>query len=241
MLIRSLSEEGLSLFQEHIMGLRSGAAVPTPKWLLDDERTSIAIDLSVDLDNLDFSSRYEMGVYLSESLKSRDVQPLIGSRSFWSWLGLFWFDQFCPADGNGTRKPSMPYNYVLSDDYKHRSRHAVFITWQLVTRYGEAARFLLCGDMSRRGELIEQMMARQDILSLEGVMKLASRLYSDERSGKFKRGAAARDSRGCVSRYVTWLQQLELTYDLYSISADELEDLLPKEFDRFRTKQAAAG
>ncbi|MDZ7685364.1 MAG: hypothetical protein U5O39_10520 [Gammaproteobacteria bacterium] len=81
-------------------------------------------------------------------------------------------------------------------------------------------------------------MARQYYLSCEGVMRLASRLYLDRERHTFKRGAAARASPGCVSRYISWLQQLELNYDLFSVTADELEQLLPAEFDRFRKDNA---
>ena len=31
----------------------------------------------------------------------------------------------------------------MSDDYKRRYRHAVFITWQLVDMHGENAEFML--------------------------------------------------------------------------------------------------
>lgn len=237
MLARALNEQGLSELNEHVVKLREGGSAQTPNWLLDDERTSVALTASVDLETPSFASRYDMGCYVREKLSTLDMQPLMGNRGFWSWLALYWFDQLCPA---GTR-PSMPYNYVLSADYRHRPRHAVFITWQLVSRYGEEARFLLCNDMKNRGELMEQLMARQDMLGLEGVMRLASRLYADPVSGRFKRGAASRKSGGCVSRYVAWLQQLELTYDLYSISATELEELLPREFDRFRRQPVPAG
>jgi hypothetical protein len=241
MLIRTLNDEGMALFQQYVITCRNGGSGAPPLWMLDDDRTSVSMLSSLEVEDRPFTSRYEMGAYLADRLRDLDMQQHMGGKGFWSWLALFWFEQLCPANSAGLRKPSMPYNYILSSDYKHRYRHAIFITWQLVTRYGSAASFLLCNEMRSRGELIEQMMARQDILSLDGVMRLASSLYSDSSTGKFKRGAAARKSGGCVSRYVVWLQQLELTYDLYSISEAELEGLLPKEFERFRTKPASAG
>ena len=94
--------------------------------------------------------------------------------------------------------------------------------------------------MSTRGEMMEQMMARQEIFSMEGVIKLASRLYLDPEKRTFKRGTTTRRKAGCIDRYVSWLNQLKLTYDLFSMSSEDLEELLPDEFDRFRSLEEPA-
>ena len=106
------------------------------------------------------------------------------------------------------------------------------MTWQLVDRYGEDARFML-SKLTARGEIIEQMMARQEFLSSEGAVRLASYLYFDPQSGGFKKGSAARKSAGCIARYIAWLQQLQLTFDIFSTTDRELKQLLPAEFNRF--------
>lgn len=233
MRIRKLTEYGQTEFTSYISRLRDGGVEEIPLWLLEHSDTSVEIEEAIDVEDINFSSRYEMGEYLCKKLKDTKIQKYIGDQGFWSWLALFWFSQLCPENKDKSRNPSMYYNYVLSKDYKHRPRQAVYMSWQLVHMYGEDARFLLCKEMSVRGELIEQLMARQDILSMRGVMTLASSLYTDKSNGQFKRGAAARDSAGCVSRFVSFLQQLELTYDLYMLKKNELEDLLPGEFAKF--------
>lgn len=232
MYIRRLNDNGLAEFERYVERLREEGDVPIPDWLLIDDRTSEALDVSVDLGQNDFESRYELGAYLCSCLGEIDMYSFIGDRGFWSWIALFWFDLLCP-EKNGKRRPLKYYNYVLSADYRHRPRHAIYMTWQLVDRYGEHARFLLSKSVPTRGELIEQLMARQDLLSSEGVMVLASELYSDLNTGGFKRGAASRKSGGCVSRYVAWLQQLDNTYDLFLATADDLKEMLPSEFKRF--------
>jgi len=92
---------------------------------------------------------------------------------------------------------------------------------------------MLCKEPSTRGEIIEQMMARQEIFASDAAMRLASSLYFDEERRSFKRGAAGRTSAGCVARYISWIQQLQLTFDIFSVTLEKLEELLPKEFDRF--------
>jgi len=234
MLIRKLNSDGLKEFENFIENLRNGARRDTPFNLLTDVKTSEEIPDSIEIDQKEFSNRYELGNYLVGQIGDTDIQGHMGDIGFWSALALFWFDQLCPKKQDGSRKPSMSYNYILSEKYNHRPRHAIYSTWQLASQYGEHAKFLLCREMPVRGELIEQMLARQYFLGCEGVMKAASKLYYDEESHSFKRGAAARKSAGCISRYVSWLQQIELTYDLFSISSEDLLTILPSEFDRFR-------
>jgi len=233
MIIRKLNKSGIREFECFIANLRSGGKQNTPDYLLTDPSTSDSLDWDLDLEKREFVDRYELGVYLVEKLNDMDVQKLVGDSGFWSALALFWFDQLCPEKANGSRKPSMVYNYVLSGNYKHRPRHAIYTTWQLVDLLGEDAHFLLSRDLPVRGELIEQLMGRQYFLSCTGVMRAASTLYYDPERKTFKKGAAGRTSAGCGYRFINWLQQLEVNYDLFSMNSDDLVGLMPKEFERF--------
>ncbi len=234
MKIRKLNKSGIKEFERFVENLRNGGKQNTPHYLLTDPATSEPLEFELELDTGKFDSRYELGVYLAEKLNNTDVQKVIGDSGFWSALALFWFDQLCPLKTDGSRKPSMVYNYVLSENYNHRPRHAIFTTWQLVDLYGEHSHYLLSRELPVRGELIEQLMARQYFLSCEGIMQAASKLYYDSERKTFKKGAAGRTSAGCVYRFVNWLQQLEINYDLFSISSEDLIGLMPKEFDRFK-------
>jgi hypothetical protein len=238
MQIRQLNHKGLNEFEKFVRVLRSGTQLNIPHYLLEQEEYSVKVNLDVDVDrNKTFATRFEIGFYLDSLLRNHDIQHLIGDQGFWSWFALLWFEQLCPLK-NGVARPYKEYNYVLSKRYNHRPRHAIYMTWQLVSRYGEAAKFMLCKEPHTRGEITEQLMARQDILSSESAMRLASKLYYDAANGTFKRGAASRKSAGCVSRFISWIQQLQLNYDIYSITAQGLERLLPKEFERFKDKAA---
>jgi hypothetical protein len=231
---RKLNKEGLRRFENHIESLRMGEIIATPQDLLTDNETSEPIDPHIELKNQVFNSRYELGDALVQAIGQQNIQPLVGDSGFWSWLALYWFDQLCPAKADGARRPSMVYNYILSEGYNHRPRHAIFTTWQLVDAYGEISKFLLCKGLSVRGELIEQMMGRQYYMSCAGVIGAAAKLYWDPTEKSFKVGSATRKTAGCVARFITWLQQIELTYDLFSVDADELLKLMPAEFDRFK-------
>ena len=231
---RKLNDHGLREFEKFVVGLKSDNEQNTPIYLLHASESSEKLDVEVEVkDGLQFESRFAMGTYLVDLLNDQDIQKFLGETGFWSWFALLWFDQLCPLNSDDKRKPSMPYNYILSKKYNHRPRHAIFMTWQLVSFYGEDVRFLLSKPPSTRGELVEQLMARQDFYTSRGAVLLANKLYSDPATYGFKRGAAGRGS-GSVVRFISVLQQLQTTYDIFSISMVELDSLYPAEFNRFR-------
>jgi hypothetical protein len=232
--VRRLTDEGIRQFADYVDKQRAGDQPELPVHLLNDPDTSAEVSPTISLGDEDFATRFDLGAYLVDVIGDENIQHLAGDAGFWSWLALYWFEQLCPEDADGNLKPAMVYNYVLSSNYKHRYRHAVYTTWQLVNAYGDSSRFLLSRKPSVRGELIEQMMARQYYLSCRGVMEAAAELYWDPEANTFKRGAAARTAPGCVSRLVLWLQQIELTYDIFSMTREQILDLMPGEFDRFK-------
>jgi hypothetical protein len=234
MINRKLNKNGIREFSQFIEKLREGGKQNTPDYLLTNEDTSEKIGIDLPFERKIFTTRYELGNHIINGLSGIHIQPFIGDTGFWSGLALYWFDQLCPEKSDGSRKPSMEYNYILSENYNHRPRHAIYTTWQLVSRYGEHSRFLLSKELPVRGELIEQLMARQYFLSCSGIIETASKLYYDEESKTFKRGASGRKSPGCVYRFVSWLQQLEVNYDLFSMKEDDFFKLMPPEFERFK-------
>ena len=59
-------------------------------------------------------------------------------------------------------------------------------------------------------------------------------LYWDPSRGRTKRGSGGKDP-GSPRRLMDYLHQLELNYDLRSISTDRLLSFLPEEFDKYRS------
>jgi len=231
---RRLNKKGMEAFGNYLVALLDNGSLPIPHHLLSDASTSEPLFETIVVDgDLAFDTRYEMGVYLVELLSETGSQNLLGDRGLWSWFALLWFDQLCPAGGNGKRKPSKEYNYILSENWRHRPRHALYTTWMLVENHGENALFMLSKKPHERGELIEQLAARQYFMACNGVIEAAHKIYFDQERKTFKKGATSQKRRGNIRRFVAYLQQLDLTYDLGSISAASLLGILPKEYDGF--------
>lgn len=231
---RRLNKQGLESFQQHVLSLAKGEKLDTPAFLLTDPRYSESLDVDVRVELREFETRFELGQHVTEALNDVSVQSIMGDVGFWSWLALFWFEQLCPEQANGKRKPSKLYNYILSTNYNHRPRHAIYTTWMLVDRYGDTALFMLSKKPHERGELIEQLTARQYLITCRGVIEAAKELYYDPKRKTFKRGATSQKRRGNIRRFISYLQQLQLTYDLGTISSESLLKMLPEEYSLFK-------
>lgn len=232
--VRRLNERGIEAFENYISGLSNDGGLPLPVGILADDRTSEPLDIELTVDEgAEFATRYDMGVYLVDLLRRVRSQQLLGDSGFWTWLALHWFDQLCPLDSKGKRKPKKTYNYVLSPNWNHRPRHALYTTWMLVANHGENALFMLSKKPSDRGELIEQLAARQYFMSCRGVIEAAHRIYFDADRRTFKRGSTSQTRGGNIRRFVSYLQQLDLTYDLGTVTSDSLMSILPPEYNGF--------
>ena len=65
-------------------------------------------------------------------------------------------------------------------------------------------------------------------------MEAATLLYLRNRKGKPKSGAISRKRPGTLFRFIDVIQQLDLNYDLYSMTGQEVLQLLPAEFDSWK-------
>ena len=102
----------------------------------------------------------------------------------------------------------------------------------MVRDYDEKALVFLCQKPHLRGAIIEEFAARQFYVNCRGVVEAAGRIYFDPEKRSFKRGAAGKGG-GSSRRFIIFLQQIEKTYDLYSISPEALVSMLPAEYNKF--------
>jgi hypothetical protein len=83
-------------------------------------------------------------------------------------------------------------------------------------------------------------VSRRDLIANRGVIEAALALYFDAQRGRPKAGAqGSLHQPGTVRRFVRVLQQLDVTYDIFGLSGEQLLELLPREFDQWRTPQLA--
>ncbi|WP_315807039.1 MULTISPECIES: hypothetical protein [unclassified Bradyrhizobium] len=225
------TEVGLDQFLKWI---QAGAIGDVPDELLEDELFVEHLPGEKMLSPTQFKDRYEFGVELVNLLAEQDQQAVSFDRGLWSWLAAFYFEQLCPREATGRRNLRKDYVYVLSETRIYY-RHLVRTPWFLVKTHGERCRFLLVGrkddsaPLSRQSYLLDQLAARQFVITSPSLVGAAARLYSDPRTGQPTRGAGAKGS-GSPRRLALIANQLSLTYDIHGMPVDRLMKILPEEF-----------
>lgn len=237
MKLGQLTESGVDLFAGYLARARLGESVNPPFNLLSDPGCSAIFSEAHELDpKRAFNSRWEAAEYLNEVLDGlepsadRDI-------GMWTWLTLLYFEQVCPAGQNGSRKIGEQARYIPAPNaFQRFYRHLLlgpFLAYRAHLPHPEAARVVLASPLSVPGDIVEQLASRQELVSNLTVMRVATKLYVDDK-GSLKRGAGGKGA-GSPRRLVDIFNQFDLTYDLYAMSSEDLFDLLPTEFDRFRT------
>lgn len=243
MKIRYLTIKGIEGFRDYLAGLRQGLKAPPPYSLLDDPEFSAPFQVDSEIEQLNFGNRLELAKYLDQALKEMDSMGLENNVQLWSWLSLYFFDQVCPLEDNGLRKPGRDYRHILEPGYPYGHRHLLAGAYLVYSVYGlgeNLSRLLLRTPLHLESRFHHQLASRQTLITNEGILEAADTMYFNEPEGKPKRGALReKSSPGTLLRFIDVIQQIDLTYDLYSMSGQEILALLPPEFDKWKDSQTS--
>ena len=233
--VRILNENGIRIFREYLADLRRGGGANPPEEILEDAWYSAKLPGNAEVDRHAFENRQEAAKYLYGILRPLGDTKVERNVGLWTWLSLFYFDQVCPEDKKGKRKPGRDYRHILELDFRRHYRHLLAGAFSIFRLHGETSPLLLYGALTKIPIFHEHLASRQGLITNKGVIRAANLLYFDRKTKRPKRLAAARDSKpGTLFRFIDVIQQLDLTYDLYSMSGEEVLDLLPREFEEWR-------
>ena len=152
---------------------------------------------------------------------------------FWSWLGLFHLSDILAA--RQMRVPSVN-EWIVVDPAIRRSasmgaRHYLRAGWRLADVYGERVAFLLNRDITQHGIVSSYVLDFQRHFNSVGIVDLIIKLYT--RNDTQRRGFGT--GPGSIRHLQRVLDQLALTYDVYGMPAEALMEILPPEFDRWKS------
>src|ERR1043165_5170393 len=223
--LKRLNEEGIQKFHAY---LSAGAQADPPRALLDDSAASELLTPRMEIELRTFANRLDAGRYLVELLTRTDRTQGDQDAGLWSWLSLFDFDQVCPLQ-RGKRHPGEIARHIPSSDFPKYYRHLLLGPYRICLLHGEPARLILHNPLSSPGDLYEQIASRQKGITNVALMRAIDRLYFDpaRNGGEPKRGATTAKRRGNLRRLIEYYDQIDLTYDLYAMSAEQILSLLP--------------
>jgi hypothetical protein len=207
------TNEGIAAFTKWV---RSGAPGNVPDDLLCDPAFSNPLCETELLIRERFPHRYAFGNRLVKLLSLFDAHRISYNRGLWAWLAAWYFDQLCEVDASGKRILRKEYAYI-PQNARYYPRHLVRTPWYVVSQHGEAAKFLLTSmttddpsPLSRQSSLLNELAARQFVISSPTLIGAAQRLYTDRFTGRPTRGAGGKGS-GSPRRLALIANQLALT------------------------------
>ena len=240
MIIRKLTDKGIERFRDYLAELRQGSKTPPPAILLENSEFSTPFKGDSEIELRTFRNRLNIAQYLDQTLDGIFNDSLQDDVRLWSWLSLYFFDQVCPVEENGLRKPGRDCRHILEPGYPNGHRHLLAGPYLVYAVYGlgqHLSRLLLWTPLHLESQFHNELAGRQTLITNKGLLEAADILYFNESENKPKRGTQVKkNSPGTLLRFINIIQQLDLTYDLYSMSGEEILALLPPEFDRWKER-----
>ena len=231
--VQRLTQLGIERFREYLRQLAEGGTAEPPTALLADGEASEPLVPVLFVENRVFATRLEAARYLAEVFSG--ISGLEEDVGLWSWLSLFYFDQVCPDRDDGTRSPGRDYRHILEPGYRHGHRHLLGGAFLVYRLHGEDALLLLSTRLYHENTFHHELASRQAFVSNRSIIQAVNLLYFDQETRRPKRGAQdPKRTPGTLRRFVDVVQQLEINYDLYSMSAEAIIELLPEEFAEWK-------
>jgi hypothetical protein len=223
------TDQGMDLFQQAFEGRLDEAVIdPTDPALASRISGTKGIVIQ------GWPTSREMAQAIVDACGSVPIGDLLRRPGLWAWLSFVLRDQVYPRLKTGQRKLGEVHRWYPAniDDYQKGQRHLVRMPVLLLSSFGSDADHLLCGAPSVPGEVREQLTSQQDMF--HPTIQAATRmLYFDTKTGNLRRGVSGKGA-GSARRFAQVRKQLDVTWDLFAISPEQLFEKLPKEFDRFK-------
>lgn len=242
MRLRQFNKSGIEAFRRFLAACRENPKEQVPTDLLESEKHTCAIELAIDIEPMDFVVKREAASYFHDKLAVLSVDEVRRNSGLWTWLSLMYFNEVCPESG-GVRKIRNDYTYVfVPDSMRETYRHILFTCWNVMHLSPSHNRLFLHSKISQLDKYNAEVFKRLYLTRIPCIFEVLDRLYWDEEAGKPVRGIVdPRNIRpgNLMHRLPIRIRQLEKTYDLQSLNADQLLQILGDEFQQQRVSAQA--
>jgi hypothetical protein len=211
-------------------------------------KTAKIIEKSVEVPLFpELATRRDTAELTSRLLKeaNREADPRFGHEMLFSWLALMFLPSLCDRTRAGHAKTRTPHAYIQTSSSTDSYRHLVACPYWLHSTFGSHARVFLAQKAFVHPDVAEQLISSASIRDSAAVVEVVDRLYWDDNQEKIKSNITAREDLGAppppgmvqktpkpgtLHALVAVLGQIECTYDLRSMSANQIINKLPAEF-----------
>lgn len=232
MKLRRFTPDGLQAFREFLAKCRRQLDTEVPTDLLEHRSLTEVISPECQVAMNYFETKREAAHYLHSVLAPLSMETVSKDAGLWSWLSMLYLDSLCSADG-GTHLVKNDYYYVFEPNAsRHWYRHLLFVSWRILQLAPKYNRLFLTSRLSTLDQITERTMSRLFLTRIPCMFELLDRLYWDDLQNRPRKGITdMRERPGNLRhRLPIRIRQLEKTYDLMSLTADRLLELLGEEF-----------
>ena len=233
--------QALDSYQAREANVRDVTALATDPSLSGALRQRLSIDVPMLASKRDLAALV-CSAFINAGNTQLPIVPTPEYQHMWTWLAARCFHLI--KTPSMSRKLNEHAYYVCDNNwnrfYRHRIAGPARLYWLFRSRI-EDARILLHGPAHEHSDWEAQLAGRQNRIRHPELIAAANTLYWDGAKQRPKRGAQTRPSNssraggGTLRRLITFIDQVDLTHDVNSMSSDQILDLLPKEFDRWKT------
>ena len=236
MQLRKFTEEGITCVEGELEKIKAHQSANLIS-LLEDPKLTKEISNGCSIELVKFKNRMACGKYFYEFFEKNSDSKLENpekNKGLWTWLAIAWSEDLLRKKGDPVGQMA---RWVLNLDWNRYYRHLLagpYFVYKAHADDPNRALALLCNpNLATIGEVYEQVCGTKDMIRFPGVVGAATSLYYDPKTDSLKPSSAAK-SYGSARRFTSVLNQFQLTYDIYGMSSDQILDLLPSEFDKFK-------
>jgi len=234
MKIKRMTIQGKLRFWNYLDSLKTDSPQNFPDELF--MVNSLAEDVGSDtskLDELDLTDKMATAKGLHEIVEELNLTSAERDWGIWTWCSAYLFQRLCKTSGHKLKPGEAPIWIAEPDNWKRYYRHYLASIWRVYVAHMNKQNelvVLLSGDVNTPGELWGQIAATQTLITNPSLIDAIYHLYWDKEHHKRKHGAGGESPR----RLTTVLKQFARTYDFVAMDGQQIVELLPPEFDRFK-------
>lgn len=235
MILRRFNDAGMLAFKQFLEAARQNPSAVVPLHLLEDKSFTTVVAPEIHVEPQHFQSRSDAATFLRALLEPLSDHRVANDAELWTWLTLFFFDEVCPSQ-NGRRAVKNDYCYIFQPkNSRHFYRHRLYIAWRALELAPSHNRLFLSGTVPSLDQVTAEVFKRLYLTRVPCIFEVLDRLYWDEKRGRVRPGIVTREKvkpGDLIHRFPIRIRQLEKTYDLISLNADQLIELLGAEFQQ---------
>ncbi|MCH8148407.1 MAG: hypothetical protein IH987_10500 [Planctomycetes bacterium] len=238
MKLRRFNSDGIHEFRKFLEKCRSHPNTEVPVGLLEHRLFTEIVTPEIQIAAEPFKLKGDAARYLNPVLKPLLAAEVEKDAGLWTWLTLLFFDSVCPFQDD-KRIVKNDYRYIFEpNNVRHVYRHLLFISWRVLQLAPFHNRLFLKSRLSTYDSVTIDIMKRLYLTRIPCIFEVLDRLYWDESKGRPRRGitGSIASAGDLTHRFPLRIRQLEMTYDLMSLTADQLIELLGDEFSFARPR-----